>query len=194
MFDADEIENAKREFAKAWHGEIKKSRFEADPFTAALTIWNQENGQFVKALWVANKEKWNEDAEVLQYVEEIKEQEERDELSAENEKAAYLKSAAGKNETILKIHEMCVDIMENRFYEPETRIKAAERLAKLHSIDEKPKDNEPQNSAVLNVIHHRLQPMGVDAFSEYSEQQQTALQNELTALASESVEDATVIN
>lgn len=189
-FNDDELDEAKLSFARAFFREKQTCAFDPDPFRAALTIWNEDNGQLPKALWAVHAAKWHKSPEIADMLAGFE-----DEL-ADEERAEKIEAAAEiqtdefkllvKAEMIAELRKM----MKNPLIEAKDRTGAMDRLSKLMNLDEKPKVDE-DTGKILGVIHHRLSPMTPDQFAEFSRRQQGDLQNELVSMAEGEIIDIT---
>ena len=185
-FNEAEIADAKAAFAEAFNAERLRSPFgEPDPFRAALTIWNEDNGQLPRALWVAHAAKWHKDPEVIAIVEEAKEEERQRREAIEEEKIPLTPEEVRKH--VLKIG---YQISSNPLVEPRDRIAPLDRMSKAAGSDAKPNDDDNAGK-ILGVIQHRLAPMNPTEFAEFAFQQQSELQGDLVELAAS---DVRVIN
>lgn len=192
FFNDDELEQAKTAFAGAWYAERLASVFEPDPFKAALTIWNEENGMLPKALWIAHTARWQDDPDVIVMLREFEEEAKLEAEAEHLKEAAVIETDDFKQlvrfEMITELRQM----LKNRFIDAKDRTGAMDRLSKLMGLDEKPAPVDPDGEGrVLGVIHHRLKPLNDDDFEKMARVQQGKLQNELIDLAAT---DAVTIN
>lgn len=189
-FNEADIDDAKEAFALALDADQQANPFgKPDPFRAALTIWNEDNGELNKALWVAHSARWHESDDVLAIIDDLKE--ERKKAVAELHEAKIPKTA---EEVRLHILRIGYEISNNTQVEARDRIAALDRMAKAAGADLKGAD-EPDAGRVLGVIHHRLQPMNHAEFSAFARQQQSELQGELAGVLEEAGgENARLIN
>lgn len=190
-FTEDELADAKAAFALAYYEERRKAPFEPDPFKAALTLWNEDNGELQKALWVAHSAKWHKDAEVLEIVEEYADEAAEEYAQEKITKAAEIETPEFKRLVKAEMIAELRDMMKNQLVEAKDRTGAMDRLSKLMGLDEKPKLDDEDAGKVLGVIHHRLAPMTPDQFADFSRRQQGDLQNELIGMAEGEIIEAT---
>jgi hypothetical protein len=185
-FKADELPAAKQAFAEAFLAERARSPFKPDPFRAALTVWNEDNGQLPRALWVAHAARWHEDAEVLSYVAEVDKEAEAERLAERMTEAQAM--ATDDFKALIKFEgaQAMRQIMNNPIAESKDRIAAFDRLSKSFNLDEKPKVDENAGQ-ILGVIQHRLAPMNPEQFAQFAFQQQSELSGELLELAASDV-------
>lgn len=192
-FDATELDDAKFAFAQAFQAERVRcaGTFETpDTFRAALTIWNEENAMLPRALWVAHVAKWTEDPDVIAHLDDFAEEAEEEVRNEKAAKAAETKTPEYKEMLRLEIMTEMREIMKGKMQDAKDRISAADRLAKLANLDEKPVV-DPTEGQVLGIIHHRLAPMDAPTFEAAAAKQQADLQHELIELTAN---DATLIN
>lgn len=186
-FKADELPAAKQAFAEAFLAERARSPFKPDPFRAALTVWNEENGQLPRALWVAHAGRWQEDPQVLEYIAEVDE-----EANIEREAEKLVKAQEMTSEdfkTLVKFEgiQAMREIMKNPIVESKDRIAAFDRLSKSLNLDEKPKVEDGDAGKILGVIQHRLAPMNPEQFAQFAFKQQSELNGDLIELAANDV-------
>ena len=190
-FNDDELTEAKVSFARAFFREKQVCAFEPDPFRAALTLWNEDNGQLPKALWAVHAAKWHKDPEVIDMLSEL-----ADEVT-EEEKAEKVAAAAEiqteefkllvKAEMITELRKM----MKNPLIEAKDRTGAMDRLSKLMALDEKRVDDDDAEGKVRGYIGLPLVGVNPTDFAQMARMQQSNLQSKLLELAAE---DAKVIN
>lgn len=185
-FKADELPAAKQAFAEAFVAERARSPFKPDPFRAALTVWNEDNGQLPRALWVAHAAKWHEDPDVLQYLADVDQEAEAERQAEKLVEAQAMATDDFKALVKFEGIQAMRDIMKNPVAESKDRIAAFDRLSKSLNLDEKPKVDEDAGK-ILGVIQHRLAPMNPAEFAEFAFKQQSELNGNLIELAASDV-------
>lgn len=178
-FKADELPAAKQAFAEAFLAERARSPFKPDPFRAALTVWNEDNGQLPRALWVAHAAKWQDDPDVIAVI-AAADKEAAAERDAEEE-AKIPKTAEEVRAHILRVG---FEISNNTLVEAKDRIAALDRMAKATGADVKP-ELDDNAGRILGVIQHELKPVDaagvVVPFDDRVRNQQRALQTQVAA-------------
>ena len=177
-FNADELQGAKQAFAEAFNAERLRNPFaEPDPFRAALTIWNEDNGQLPRALWVAHAAKWHKDPDVIAFVDEAKEQAK----AANNvERLTLIRDKTALKEHLLMKLVSTLDLT----FEPKDVKELANEIAKYAGLHEAPAD-DLNTGRIIGVIQHELKPVDaagvVVPFDERVRSQQRALQGQVAA-------------
>lgn len=180
-FKEEDVSDAKSAFADAWLNEIRLNPFKPDPFRAALTIWNEDKGTLNLALWVAHSGKWNEDAEVLEYVEEAK--------------AIAIAEADAEKFKFVRNKELGREFVAERLYarlalenDSDKLVKIANEIAKLEGFHEKPND-DGETGRILGIIQHELKPVDASGvaipYDDRVRNQQRALQVQVAAFEKE---------
>lgn len=183
-FNEADIPDAKAAFAEAFNAERLRTPFgEPDPFRAALTIWNEENGQLPRALWVAHAAKWHKDPDVIAFIEEEKEAVKE---ATQEEKLALVRDKKALKEHLLLKLIGTLDVT----FEPKDVKDLANEIARYAGLHETPSDDD-NTGKILGVIQHRLAPMNPEQFAEFAYKQQSELQGDLVELAAS---DVRVIN
>ncbi|UUV44516.1 terminase small subunit [Rhodobacter phage RcMotherGoose] len=183
-FKADELPAAKQAFAEAFLAERARSPFKPDPFRAALTVWNEDNGQLPRALWVAHAARWHDDPEVLEYVATVDAEAEAERQAEKIVEASAMQTEDFKALVKFEGIQAMRDIMKNATVESKDRIAAFDRLSKSLNLDEKPVVDDTAGR-ILGVIQHELKPVDaagvVVPFDDRVRNQQRALQTQVAA-------------
>jgi hypothetical protein len=191
-FKEEELADAKQAFAEAWLAEAARSPFKPDPFRAALTVWNEDNGQLPRALWVAHAAKWHETAEVLAFVENafdaIKEESLEEKLVIIRDKDKLAEAV------MLKLYDTLM-----LAHDPDSVVKLSKELTEVAGARKKPADDD-LSGRIIGVIQHELKPIDKTGqaipYDDRVRNQQRSLQNEVAAfeIELEGGENARLIN
>lgn len=187
----NELHEAKLQYARAKLARRKFHPFDCtDPYKISFDAYGTNRVDL--ALHVVGVLRFHEMPEIDAMVEQLR----REEANAIQEKdiavSETIKTPEFKAKMRVNVMEQMQDIMENTLIDAADRIKAADRICKLMSLDEDAKgDDEHLKDRSYNVIHHELAPMDEDGYDEFAEKQQAQLQKKLAKMMPE---DAKVIN
>jgi hypothetical protein len=177
-FGTEDIAAAKRDFAAAFVS-VAGGNFltvEDRAARAALSLWGEHNNALAIGLWVANVNagNWINDPEVIALIDEVKTE-------------ALVVGLPTKEQVKAEIVAEMRDVMKSKFADPKDRIAAADRLAKVYGIDEKPAVDADDASKPKGFIGVSVTIASPDDFAMKVYRQQTQLQGELIEMSANDV-------